>query len=40
MKWVYIALGIFIIFYIGQAIEHFVISSGEQIQSIRLGAQP
>ena len=41
MKWIYIIISMLIIFYVGRVIEYVVIgNSGEERQTIRLGAQP
>lgn len=41
MKWVYIAVGILVIYYVGQIVELYVtINSNEEVQVIRSGVQP
>ena len=42
MKWLYIVVGMLIIFYVGQAIERMIGSYGHdgEVQIIKSGAQP
>lgn len=42
MKWVYIAVGLVVVLYIGQTIEYFITkySNAENVHVLRAGADP